>query len=129
MKFAYYDMSFSESCWHPFRQHFRYVINIAKKFRHAKVNKNIIDSIITRIPNVFSMFYVIATRLQPREVTKKDSASEDQTLSKVFHIYLKSRVPAEGVVVLRLLPGDAASSPNVTFSNTLAPACQKIHMF
>ena len=51
--------------------------------------------------------------------------SENQILTKVTHISLESREPSEGVVVLRLLPGDAASSPNVTFSNTSAPACQK----
>ena len=34
-----------------------------------------------------------------------------------------------GTVVLRLLADGAACSPNVTFSNTSAPACQKSYIF
>ena len=49
--------------------------------------------------------------------------------SKVSINALKSREPPEPVVVLRLLPGGAAGSPNVTFSNTSAPACQKWYIF
>ena len=37
--------------------------------------------------------------------------------------------PAERVVVLHLLPGGAASSPNVTFCTTSALACQKCYIF
>ena len=38
-------------------------------------------------------------------------------------------VAPERVFVLRLLPGGAAGFPNVTFSNTSAPACQKLYLF
>ena len=44
--------------------------------------------------------------------------------SKVCIIYMKSRYPPEPVFVLRLLPGGAASSPNVMFSTVSTPGCQ-----
>ena len=38
-------------------------------------------------------------------------------------------VAPEPMVVLHLLPGGAANSPNVTFSTISAPACQKCYIF
>ena len=45
--------------------------------------------------------------------------------AKVCAITMVFREAPEPVVVLRQLSGAAVSSPNVTFSNGSAPACQK----
>ena len=74
---------------------------------------------------VVYFIYLYILLLYRLSVPLSISPGKPYILSKVSIIALKSRYPPEPVFVLRLLPGGAASSPNVMFSNVSALAFQK----